>query len=97
MRHVSGMRPVRRIGWAAVVLVLIAATVLLVLLVLASVRTAYLVDTVPGADAGAATSPALDRARAQAVVLGSALLLLGAGTAGVLLVHRRRARGGISG
>ena len=98
LRRGSGVGPESRAGWAAVVLVLTAAAVLLVLLVLAVARAAYLVDMVPGADAGLATSPGLEWSRAQAAVLGSALLLLGVGSGGALLVRRRRARrSGISG
>lgn len=85
-------------GRLAAAITLVAAAVVGLLLIVALAQETYLVDMVPGADAGLATSPALESARARAVASGLILLGLGRGTAGVLVVGAgRKAHRGATG
>lgn len=90
------MRPRTAPGWATAFGVVGVALVLVALLAAALARTTSLVDLVPGADAGIATSPALERARADSAVLGAALLGLGVVVGTVLLLRYRHSRPGRS-
>lgn len=89
------VRPRTWRGWLVVVIVLVVAVGVGVQFLLATARAVYLVDMVPGADAGIATSPALEAARASSVTWGLVLLGLGVGTAVVVLMHARRGMGGV--
>jgi hypothetical protein len=81
-----------RVEWLAIGAVLLVAIGLAGLTLLALARTTVLVDAVPGADAGIATSPALEAARSQALLSGLTLLALGAATGIALLVKALRRR-----
>lgn len=70
-----------RIGWIIGSAAIAAA--LSVGLLAATVRAAYLVDVIPGADAGLATTPALEQA--WTIMDGLAVLLILVAAVGVLV------------
>lgn len=89
----AGVRPRTWRGWSVVAIVLVMAAGAGVQLLLAAARAVHLVDMVPGADAGIATSAALEAARASSLAWGLVLLGLGVATAVVLLIRARRGLG----
>ena len=92
LRQSEIVRPRTKYGWASAAAVLVSAVVLAACASAALLRSAVLVDQVPGADAGLATSAALEAARAQASLFAVVLLALGIATAVVLTVRARRPR-----
>lgn len=86
------MRPTTARGWASASIVFVCAVFLAALAATAVLRSAVLVDQVPGADAGLGTSAALESARAQASLFAVHLLVLGIATGVVLLIRASRPR-----